>query len=145
MALTPTTLETLPTELRILLLKHLPSPSSLRALTLSSPTYMHTYLGYRSEIYTHLTLRHLHTDPFTDGLLDSPRPSYCAFGEDRARNRDAQTAIDAYYDQVEAGVRIVKLGVEQCEGLLSLLGWDNWVDQIMLEGGVKQGNMWMFY
>lgn len=92
---------------------------ALRSLVHASPRYYQVYLAACEEIFTHAVL----ADFAARGhdLTTQPRPyiGYDTCGAEH--NWPAIDALNAYYDQFEAGRSPVKLSVRHCSNMLYLV------------------------
>lgn len=115
-------LETLPYELKVILLKTLPDPSTLYSFIHASPTYHTIYLSASSEILTHHTLKAISAHPTRYDLLREPIPLKTTFGNCK-HPHPFRAAFDSYFAQLEAGISQarMRLSIKHCDALLTML------------------------
>ena len=127
-------IEDLPTELKVNILKRLDTVASLRSLVHASPTFHNSYLLAREEIFTAVTLQNL-----SSRSIDPFQP--CAYLElclrDRSElNEVLELALTSIRTQKKAQIRArnrgnrtapIKVAIDDCIALLNLddiLSWD---------------------
>ncbi|KAL8814787.1 MAG: hypothetical protein Q9191_008519, partial [Dirinaria sp. TL-2023a] len=124
-------LETLPSEIRHMILLALPDPTALRALIHASPNYHATYLAKRKQIFTILTLRTLHHRKisllhplrFAEVLL--PRQHLDPFSS--SPTSTLWTALSSISIQISIAPRKpVELSIDECRALLHLVDVVAW-------------------
>lgn len=130
-------LETLPYELKVIVLKILPDLSTLRSFINASLTYHAIYLSASSEILTHHTLKAISAHPRRHDLLRKPNPREITH---RACKHapSFNAAFDSYYAQLEAGLppARMRLSIQHCDALLTLLS-----DHVGIYHGVIESGM----
>ena len=111
-------IETLPTELKLEILELVPDLKSMGALVHASPSYHQLYVAERERTLTRLTL----ADLAERGIeLPEHRMAILDYSvRDGFPSRRLQETLRAYYSQLASKVRFLRLKVWQCIELLNL-------------------------
>ncbi|KAG6999228.1 hypothetical protein G7Y79_00036g071840 [Physcia stellaris] len=130
-------LETLPYELKLVVLKTLPNLSTLHSFINASLTYNAIYLSASSKILIHHPFNAISAHPRRHDLLRKPNSREITH---RACKHapSFNAAFDSYYAQLEAGIppARMRLGVRHCDALLTLLS-----DHVGIYHGVIESGM----
>ena len=120
-----TTMESLPTELKLQIIGHVQEVSTLSSLIYASPGFHAVYAAHRSEVFLECTLQNLKARGI---VFDKPIywVEVCVKSGRGARQMLTQ-ALRAVSDQVKSKSSIY-LRIEECLALLNIVHINTWVD-----------------
>ena len=118
------TIEALPTEVKIGILRQVPDIATLRSIIFACPAFHQSYLIARKEVLTLATLSQLQKRQIH--ILDAVPYMEVCLEENRRPDLSLHTILQTVFDQFKAG-KPIKLEITDCICLLKIKGAKRWV------------------